>query len=217
MPELPDIQLYIDTIAERVVGHAIEKIRFASPFVLRTVFPPAAAFAHKKITGLERIGKRIVFVCEGDLFLVIHLMIAGRFRWFPEANAKIPGKLGLAAIDFAHGTLVLTEASTKKRASINLFEGRAALAKVDPGGLEPLTATVKTFGEALRRENHTLKRSLTDPHLFSGIGNAYSDEILHAARMSPVKLSGKMTDDEVKTLLDATKKTLVWWTKHLRK
>ncbi|MEO8798131.1 MAG: DNA-formamidopyrimidine glycosylase family protein, partial [Polyangiaceae bacterium] len=216
MPELPDVELYIGAIAERVVLRPIERLRFASPFVLRTFTPPAAAFVGKKVEKLERIGKRIVFVCEGDLFIVIHLMIAGRFRWADEPSAKIPGKLGLAALDFPNGTLVLTEASSKKRASINLFQGRAALETVDPGGLEPLTATVTTFGERLRSENHTLKRSLTDPHLFSGIGNAYSDEILHAARMSPVKLSSKMTESEVKVLLDATKKTLTWWTKHLR-
>lgn len=216
MPELPDIELYVATISERVVGQPIQKLRFASPFVLRTVMPPAAKLVGKKVTSIERMGKRLVFVLEDDFFLVIHLMVSGRFKWFSETNAKIPGKLGLAAIDFPNGTLVLTEASTKKRASVHLFEGREAVEKVNPGGLEPLTATVKTFGEKLRSENHTLKRSLTDPHLFSGIGNAYSDEILHAAKMSPVKLTSKLTDEEVKRLLDATKKTLTWWTKHLR-
>ena len=217
MPELPDIQVYIETISARVLGQPIDKIRFASPFVLRTVTPPPARFYGKKVTGFERIGKRIVFACEENLFLVIHLMVSGRFRWLPEPNAKIPGKLGLAAIDFPNGTLILTEASTKKRASVHLFEGREGLEKIDPGGLEPMTATAKTFGARLRSENHTLKRALTDPHLFSGIGNAYSDEILHAAKMSPVKLTAKLTDGDVKRLLEATKKTLAWWTDHLRK
>jgi formamidopyrimidine-DNA glycosylase len=217
VPELPDIQVYIETISARVLKQPIVAIRFASPFVLRTVKPAPADFIGKKITKLERIGKRIVFVCEADRFIVIHLMVSGRFRWSDQAGAKIPCKLGLAAIDLPNGTLLLTEASTKKRASIHLFQGRAAVDEVDPGGLEPMTATPKTFGATLRSENHTLKRALTDPHLFSGIGNAYSDEILHAARMSPVKLTSKLTDEEVKRLLDATKKTITWWTDHLRK
>jgi len=181
------------------------------------VKPAAADFVGKKITALERNGKRIVFVCEANLFLVIHLMVSGRFRWADAPNAKIPGKLGLAAIDVPNGTLILTEASSKKRASIHLYEGREALTEIERGGLEPMTATAKTFGARLRSENHTLKRALTDPHLFSGIGNAYSDEILHAARMSPIKLTSKLTDEEVTRLLTATKKTLTWWTNHLRK
>jgi formamidopyrimidine-DNA glycosylase len=217
VPELPDIQVYIETISARIVQQPIVALRFASPFVLRTVKPASADFVGKKITKLERIGKRIVLVCEGDLFIVIHLMVAGRFRFSDESGVKIPGKLGLAAIDFPNGTLLLTEASSKKRASVHLFQGRAAVDDVDPGGLEPMTATPKTFGARLRSENHTLKRALTDPHLFSGIGNAYSDEILHAARMSPVRLTSKLTDEEVARLLAATKKTITWWTDHLRK
>lgn len=217
MPELPDIVVYIEAISKRVLHQPIVAVRFASPFVLRTFAPPAVAFVGKKIIGIERLGKRLIFVCEGNLFLVIHLMVSGRFKWADAPKAKIPGKLGLAAIDVPNGTLILTEASTKKRASVHLFEGRAALEDVDRGGLEPMTATKKTFGDRLRSENHTLKRALTDPHLFSGIGNAYSDEILHAARMSPIKLTAKMTDEEVARLFDATKKTLKWWTDHLRK
>lgn len=217
MPELPDIAVYIETISARVLKQPIKAIRFASPFVLRTVKPAPADFIGRKITKLERIGKRIVFVCEGDLFIVIHLMVSGRFRWSDDSGVKIPGKLGLAAIDLPNGTLILTEASSKKRASVHLFQGRAAVDEVDPGGLEPMTATPKTFGARLRSENHTLKRALTDPHLFSGIGNAYSDEILHAARMSPVKLTSKLTDEEIARLLAAVKKTITWWTDHLRK
>jgi formamidopyrimidine-DNA glycosylase len=217
VPELPDIQIYIETISARILKQPILALRFASPFVLRTVKPAPADFIGKKILKIERSGKRLVFVCEANLFLVIHLMVSGRFKWADVPNAKIPGKLGLAAIDVPNGTLILTEASTRKRASVHLFEGREALTEIDRGGLEPMTATPKTFGEKLRSENHTLKRALTDPHLFSGIGNAYSDEILHAARMSPVKLTSKLTDEEVKRLLDATKQTITWWTDHLRK
>jgi formamidopyrimidine-DNA glycosylase len=217
VPELPDIQVYIETISARIVQQPIVALRFASPFVLRTVKPAPAEFVGKKITSIERNGKRLVFVCENNLFLVIHLMVSGRFKWADVPNAKIPGKLGLAAIDLPNGTLILTEASTKKRASVHLFEGRESLVEIERGGLEPMTATPKTFGARLRSENHTLKRALTDPHLFSGIENAYSDEILHAARLSPVKLTSKLTDEEVTRLLTAVKKTITWWTDHLRK
>ena len=218
MPELPDVTVYVETIAERTVGEPLLAVRFASPFVLRTVAPPASRFVGKKVTGVRRLGKRIVLAFEGDLFVVIHLMIAGRFRWLVPSGAKIPGKLGLAAFDFPEGTLLLTEAGTKKRAAIHLVEGEAELAAHDPGGLEPLAkkTKVKEFAAALREENHTLKRSLTDPHVFSGIGNAYSDEILHAAKLSPIKLTQSLTDDEIDRLFEATRTTLTTWTERLR-
>ncbi len=220
MPELPDVDVYVEHIAKRTVGQPLEKVRLASPFVLRTADPPIATAQGRVVEKVSRVGKRIVLTFaakkgEERLHLVIHLMVAGRFRWKPPA-APIPGKLGLAAFDFPTGTLILTEASTKKRASIHLVRD-AGLEALDPGGLEPLTATPKTFGERLRSENHTLKRALTDPHLFSGVGNAYSDEILHHAQMSPVKLTSRLTDEEIEKLLDATKKVLVEWTDRLRK
>ncbi|WP_394837053.1 formamidopyrimidine-DNA glycosylase [Pendulispora rubella] len=218
MPELPDVTLYIEAIAARVVGQPLRKIRLASPFVLRTVVPAPARFEGHPVTDVRRVGKRIVLgLRDGDtrLFAVIHLMIAGRFRFLPPA-AKIPGKVGLAAFDFPNGTLVLTEVSKKKRASIHLVEGEAALRALDPGGLEVLTADLAAFRQALTRENHTLKRSLTDPHLFSGIGNAYSDEILHRAGLSPVRLTAHLTDEEIARLFEATTATLVDWTNRLR-
>jgi formamidopyrimidine-DNA glycosylase len=183
--------------------------------VLRTADPPIASLAGATCVGLRRVGKRIVFAFEGDLFLVVHLMIAGRFR-FREAGAKIPGKIGLAALDFTTGTVLLTEASSKKRASIHVVRGEAALAALDPGGLEPLECDLAAFAAALRRESHTVKRSLTDPHLFSGIGNAYSDEILHRARLSPFKLTTKLDDVEIARLFDATRATLERWLATLR-
>ena len=215
MPELPDIAVYIEHIARRTVGHVLEKVRLASPFVLRTADPPLAMVQGKKVTSVSRLGKRIVLGLEGDLFVIVHLMIAGRFRW-KEKGAPIPGKVGLAAFDFDSGTLVLTEASTKKRASIHVVRGKAGVAAHDPGGLEPMTATPKTFAARLRSENHTLKRALTDPHLFSGIGNAYSDEILHHARMSPAKLTSRITDAEAEHLLKSIKAVITEWTDRLR-
>ncbi len=186
MPELPDITVYIEALDARIRGATLERVRLASPFVLRS-FDPSISDAHGRVvTGLRRVGKRIVIALEGDLFLVIHLMIAGRLHWKP-AGAKVPGKVGLAAFDFSTGTLTLTEAGTKKRAAIHLITGEQALAGLDPGGLEPLACTAAELSAAITRENHTLKRALTDPHLFSGIGNAYSDEILHAAKLSPLK------------------------------
>jgi formamidopyrimidine-DNA glycosylase len=210
MPELPDVLLYLHALKPRVIGQVIRRIRLASPFLLRSIEPPLTAFEGRRILTLRRLGKRIVFEMEGELFLVFHLMIAGRFRW-KEPGAKIPGRLGLMAIDFEHGTLLMTEAGTRKQASLHAISGLAALTQHDPGGLEVLEAPLGPFRDALRKENHTLKRALTDPHLFSGIGNAYSDEILHAARLSPFKLTSALTDDEIRRLHEATRSTLSKW------
>ncbi|HET9705804.1 MAG TPA: DNA-formamidopyrimidine glycosylase family protein [Vicinamibacterales bacterium] len=199
MPELPDIELYLHALRPRIVGARLERIRLASPFLVRSVDPPLDQAYGRTVTGLRRLGKRLIWELEGDLFLVIHLMIAGRFK-FHDRGAKIPGKVGLAAFDFAPGSVILTEAGSQRRASLYLVRGQAALAEHDPGGLEVLTSTADQFGEALTRENHTLKRALTDPHLVSGIGNAYSDEILHAARMSPMVLTSKLTPEQIESL-----------------
>ena len=212
MPELPDVTVYVESIAARVAGQPLQGVRVASPFVVRTFDPPLSAASGRRVLEVRRLGKRIVFVLEGGLFLVIHLMIAGRFKWL-ERGAKIPGKVGLAALDFPPGTLVLTEAATKKRASIHLAR---ALDEFQRGGIEPLMCTLDEFEAALRRENHTLKRSLTDPRLFSGIGNAYSDEILHRAKLSPALLTRKMSADEVRALFEATQAVLKEWTERLR-
>ena len=216
MPELPDVTVYIETLSPRIVGQPLEGIRLASPFVLRSVDPPPAVLVGRRVLGLRRLGKRIVLALEDDLYVVVHLMIAGRFRW-EKRGARPPARLGLAAFDFPTGTLLLTEASKKKRAAIHLVRGAAALAAHDPGGLEVLTASPDQFAAALRAENHTLKRALTDPHLFSGIGNAYSDEILHAARLSPVQLTSKLSDAEVARLHAATQATLQRWIAELRR
>ena len=210
MPELPDIELYLHALRPRIVGHTLDRIRLASPFLVRSVDPPIDQANGKKVIGLRRLGKRLVWQLDEDLFLVIHLMIAGRFRWL-AAGAKIPGKVGLAAFDFAHGSLILTEAGSQRRASLYLVRGERELATHDPGGLEVLTSTVKRFGEALTRENHTLKRALTDPHLLSGVGNAYSDEILHAAKMSPMLLTGKLTPEQIESLHAHTIGILTKW------
>ena len=210
MPELPDIMLYLRALAPRLVGQRVVRIRLQSPFLLRSITPPLSSVEGRDVVGLRRLGKRIVFEFEGDLFLVFHLMIAGRFRWKPP-GASIPGKVGLMAIDFEHGTLVMTEAGTKKQASLHVVSGRDALAQHDPGGLEVLAADFPAFRAALRRDNHTLKRALADPHLFSGIGNAYSDEVLHAARLSPFKQTSTLTEEEVRRLFDATRETLSKW------
>jgi formamidopyrimidine-DNA glycosylase len=215
MPELPDVVVYIEHLERRTRGQALEGARLGSPFVLRSADPPLQAAFGKKVLGLRRMGKRIVFELEGELFLVIHLMVSGRLHW-KERGAKVPGKVGLAAFDFAAGTLTFTEASTKKRASIHLVKGEEALRAFDRGGLEVLGASKEQFAAALRSENHTLKRSLTDPRLFSGIGNAYSDELLHRAGMSPVKLTAQLTDEEVERLFKATVDTLVEWRDRLR-
>lgn len=215
MPEYPDLTVYIEALERRVVGQPLQAVRLASSFVVRTFDPPIREASGKRVLSLRRIGKRLVFALEEDLFLVIHLMIAGRFQWKP-AGAKVPGKIGLCAFDFPDGTLLLTEASTRKRASIHLVRGEEALAQFERGGLEVMSAPAEHFAEVLRSENHTLKRSLTDPRLFAGIGNAYSDEILHRARLSPMKLSQKISDEEVTRLYVATREVLEEWTQRLR-
>ena len=215
MPELPDITVYIEALTTRVVGQPLERVRIAKPFLLRSVDPPISAANGKRVTGVRRMGKRIVLELEDDLFLVIHLMIAGRLRWVPSGG-KVPGKIGLAAFDFPNGTLILTEAGSKRRASLWLVRGEESLEQFERGGLEVLDATRAQFTERLVQENHTLKRSLTDPRLFSGIGNAYSDEILHRARLSPVKHTRRLNEEEIARLFDATRAVLVEWTDRLR-
>ena len=215
MPELPDVLLYIHALRPRVIGSRLTRIRLVSPFLLRSIDPPLTAFDGRKAIDLHRLGKRIVFEFEDELFLVFHLMIAGRFRWRP-AGAAVPGKLGLAAFDFETGTLLMTEAGTQKRASLHAVRGRENLHQHERGGLEVLDADLPAFAAALQRENHTLKRALTDPHLFSGIGNAYSDEILHAARMSPFKQTSTLSDEEVRRLYETTRRTLTGWVERLR-
>ena len=216
MPELPDVTIYIEALERRISSQTLQRVRVANPFVLRTVEPSIADVSGRKVIAVRRAGKRIVLALEGDLFIVIHLMIAGRFRWLAP-NAKIPGKLGLAAFDFAHGTLLLTEAGSKRRASIHIVRGEESVRAHDPGGLEVLDASLQEFKAALTRERHTLKRTLTDPHVFSGIGNAYSDEILHRARLSPVQLTTNLDDDEIARLHDATRTTLTDWIDRLRR
>ena len=215
MPELPDVLLYIEALKPRIVGQILERIRLASPFVVRSVSPPMTAIQGKTVRALSRLGKQIVWEFDDELFLIVHLMIAGRFQW-KEKAAKIPGKLGLVAFDFPTGTLLLTEAGSKRRASLHLVKGRSALAAFDRGALEVLESSLSAFEKTLRSENHTLKRALTDPRLFSGIGNAYSDEILHRARLSPMKLTSKLTEEEVKRLYEATQVTLTEWFERLR-
>ncbi len=215
MPELPDITVYIEALDSRIVGETLERTRIPKPFLLRSVDPPISAAQGKRVIGVRRMGKRIVVELEGDFFLVIHLMIAGRLRWVP-AGGKVPGKIGLAAFDFTNGTLILTEAGSKRRASLWLVRGEQSLEQFERGGLEVLESDLAEFTERLIRENHTLKRSLTDPTLFSGIGNAYSDEILHRAKLSPVKHTRRLSDEEIQRLFDATRATLIEWTDHLR-
>jgi formamidopyrimidine-DNA glycosylase len=215
MPELPDITVYVEALEARIAGQTLERIRIPKPFLLRSVDPPLSAASGKRVTGIRRIGKRIVLELDDELFLVIHLMIAGRLRWVPSGG-KVPGKIGLAAFDFSNGTLILTEAGSKRRASLWLVKGEEALRQFERGGLEVLEATIEQFAERLRRENHTLKRSLTDPRLFSGIGNAYSDEILHRAQISPIRHTNKLTDEEISRLFEATRAVLLEWTERLR-
>jgi formamidopyrimidine-DNA glycosylase len=210
VPELPDIELYLHALKSRIVGQRLERIRLASPFLVRSFDPPIDRANSKKIISLRRLGKRLVWELEGDLFLVIHLMIAGRFKWL-DRGAKIPGKVGLAAFDFENGSLILTEAGSQRRASLYLVKGEQELASHDPGGLEVLTSSAQAFGAALTRENHTLKRALTDPHLLSGVGNAYSDEILHAAKLSPMLLTSKLTADQIESLHAHTIGILTKW------
>jgi formamidopyrimidine-DNA glycosylase len=215
VPELPDLELYREALRLRIAGRTIASIRLATPFLLRSVEPPLASAEGRRVEALRRVGKRLIWELEGHYFLVFHLMISGRFRWVARA-ATIPKKLGLAAFDFDSGSVLLTEAGTKKRASLHLVHGEEALQAFDAGGLEVMSADLPAFAEALVRENHTLKRALTDPRLFSGIGNAYSDEILHAAGLSPLKLTRQLSDAEVRRLFESTQQTLRDWVERLR-
>jgi formamidopyrimidine-DNA glycosylase len=216
MPELPDILLYLHALRPRIVDRQVTGVRLVSPFLLRSIDPPPGAAVGRRVIALHRLGKRVVIELEGELFFVFHLMIAGRFRW-KDAGASLPGKVGLFALDFDHGSLIMTEAGTRRQASLHVVRGREALAHHNPGGLEVLEASLDLFAAALRERNHTLKRALTDPHLFSGIGNAYSDEILHAARLSPFKQTSTLSDEEIRRLYEATRLTLEDWIARLRR
>jgi formamidopyrimidine-DNA glycosylase len=215
MPELPDITIYIEALEQRIIGHTLRHVRISNPFLVRSVDPPVTDVEGKRITAIRRVGKRIALGFENDLWIVIHLMIAGRFRWLP-AGAKVPGKLGLAAFDFDNGSLILTEAGSTRRASLHVVGDEGALLEVDRGGVEPLECSADEFTARLVSENHTLKRALTDPTLFSGIGNAYSDEILHRARLSPLRLTSRLTAQEITQLFTATRATLLEWIARLR-
>lgn len=216
MPELPDITVYLEALDRRVVGQVLEKIRLENIFVLRTAVPPIDSLEKRRVVALRRIGKRIVFGFDGDRWLVLHLMIAGRLQW-SDGTAKPKARNALAHFVFANGTLTLTEAGTKRRASLHVIDGEAALRAHDPGGIDVMNCTTEEFSASLTRENHTLKRSLTDPHLFSGIGNAYSDEILHAAKLSPVTLTQKLSAPEIARLHTAVREVLRAWTERLRR
>jgi formamidopyrimidine-DNA glycosylase len=219
MPELPDVEFYLAALRPRILGQPLEAVRLGSPFLLRTVEPPLSSLAGRRVESLRRLGKRIVIGFEGELFAVLHLMIGGRLQWRPRGAkipARNPGKSGLAAFDFPTGTLLVTEAGSKKRASLHVLSGEAALAAHDPGGLEVLTADLDEFRAALTAESHTLKRALTDPHLLSGIGNSYSDEILHRARLSPFRLTRGLTDEESATLFRACRDVLTEWIERLQ-
>ena len=215
MPELPDVELYVAALRRHVGGRTIRSVRVTSPFFVRTFDPPVNALDGRTVLSLTRMGKRLVWELDGDLFVVVHLMIAGRLRWRPRGDA-IPAKVGLAAFDFDEGMLLFTEAGSRKQASMHVVRGRDAVSAMDPGGADVFTMSRDAFAAALRTSNHTLKRQLTDPHVFSGIGNAYSDEILHAARLSPVKLTQSLTDDEIARLLHATREVLRDWTARLQ-
>ncbi|MHC4729591.1 MAG: Fpg/Nei family DNA glycosylase [Planctomycetota bacterium] len=215
MPELPDLTVYIESLRPRVVDQPLERARISSPFLLRSVDPPVAAVEGKTVRSVERLGKRIVLGTDGDVFCVLHLMIAGRLRW-RDRGVKVPRKYGLAAFDFPTGSLLLTEMGARKRASLHLVSGRAALREHDPGGIDVLASDLAGFRAALTRENHTLKRALTDPRTLSGIGNAYSDEILHRARLSPLRWTSRLTDEEMARLHEATRTTLQEWIDLLR-
>lgn len=215
MPELPDIELYLAALRPRIQGQPLEAVRLASPFLLRTVDPPLSSLVGRRVENLRRLGKRIVIGFEGDLFAVLHLMITGRLHWKPR-GAKIPGKVGLAAFDFPTGTLALTEAGSKKRAALYVASGEEGVAAYDPGGLEVLEADLDAFRAALTSESHTLKRALTDPHLLSGIGNSYSDEILHRAKLSPFQLTRNLTPQETETLFRACREVLTGWIERLQ-
>jgi formamidopyrimidine-DNA glycosylase len=214
VPELPDVVAYLTALEPRVVGRRLGRLRLASPFVLRSIDPPVAEAEGRTVVGLRRVGKRIVLALEGEIFVIIHLMIAGRLHWRP-AGSRPPGRVGLAALDFPEGTLTLTEAGTRRRASIHLARGEAALAAYDPGGVDVLTATTAEFRKALARERHTLKRFLTDPRLLDGIGNAYADEILHRARLSPVRMTDQLKGDETARLHAAARDVLTEWVERL--
>ena len=216
MPELPDLTVYLEHLDARARGHVLRKLRVLNPFVLRTAVPPVAAAEGRRVVALRRLGKRVVLELEEKLFLVLHLMVAGRLRWL-EGRAKPPGRITLATLEFDGGTLAFTEAGSKRRASLHVVQGEEALAAMDPGGLEVLEADAGAFAARLRSENHTLKRALTDPRLFAGIGNAYSDEILHRAKLSPVALTSQMTPLEMARLHAATLVTLRAWTERLRR
>jgi formamidopyrimidine-DNA glycosylase len=212
MPELPDVTVYIEALESRVRGRRLERVKLLNPFILRTAVPPIGQAEGKRVTGIRRVGKRIVLELEGPLYLVLHLMIAGRLRWLQDKE-KPPGRITLALLEFENGTLAFTEAGTKRRASLHLL---STLDGLDPGGAEVFAIDAPEFAARLRRENHTLKRALTDPRLFAGIGNAYSDEILHRAKLSPIAMTAKLTDDEVARLYAATRETLADWTARLR-
>ncbi|MBZ5602448.1 MAG: formamidopyrimidine-DNA glycosylase [Acidobacteriia bacterium] len=217
MPELPDITVYIEALESRILGHALERVLIGGPFLLRTTEPAVnTAFGHK-VTGLRRIGKRIAIGLDNDVWLVLHLMIAGRLHWIEKKKKNPDGRRTLAAFEFDSGTLTLTEAGSQKRASLHVVAGEEGLKQLDPGGINPLTATLDQFSAALTSANHTLKRSLTDPRLFSGIGNAYSDEILHTAQLSPILLTQKMAPEEIDRLYRATRESLIEWTEKLRR
>jgi len=216
MPEYPDVTIYLEALQERIGGATYEGVRLASPFLLRSVNPRPADVAGRKVTGFRRIGKRICIGLEDDAWIVIHLMVAGRFKWDDKPKVKVPGRVGLAGFDFSTGTLILTEASKKKRARLHFCGSTEALEELNPGGKEIFELDRDTFAEMLTAENHTLKRSLTDQRVFSGIGNAYSDEILHRAKLSPVKLSQKLKDDEITRLFEATQTVLEEWTERFR-
>ena len=216
MPELPDIVVYIEALEKRIQGSVLERVRIASPFLLRTAVPPLSSVEGKKVIKLRRLGKRICFGLEGDLWLVLHLMIAGRLHWYNERGKVAKGPRGLAVFDFSSGSLVLTEAGSQKRASLHVVQGEAGLENLNPGGLEIFEATTEQFARAIRAKNHTLKRALTDPRILSGIGNAYSDEILFEAKLSPFTLTQKLTDNEIAHLFDTIKRTLTDWLERLR-
>ncbi len=216
MPELPDIVVYIEALEKRIQGSVLERVRVASPFLLRTAVPPLSSVEGKKIVELRRLGKRICFGLEGDLWLVLHLMIAGRLHWYDERAKAAKRPKGVAVFEFSTGSLVLTEAGTQKRASLHVIEGEAGLDNLNPGGLEVFDATAEEFARAIRARNHTLKRALTDPRILSGIGNAYSDEILFEAKLSPFTLTQKLTDKDIEQLFAAIKRTLSDWLERLR-
>jgi len=215
VPELPDITLYLEALGQRILGRQLKGITLINPFLLRTATPPLASASGRRVEQLRRVGKRIAIGLEGELWLVLHLMIAGRLHWFPSGS-KVSGRAALARFEFDSGTLTLTEAGSKRRASLHLLAGDAELARIDPGGLDVFAADLAAFSARLTLEHHTLKRALTDPRLFSGIGNAYSDEILHQARLSPLAMTHKLSAEEIERLYQAVQETLEQWTTRLR-